>query len=123
MTFVLKRLPSLSQEAFNDYWLNTHAPLVRSHAKTLGIRRYEQFHVALPDMAEATRTSRDAVPGYDGMALIEFESEAALTSGAGDPEFAAAARALLEDEQRFVDLPRSSIWFNHVHTIIASGDT
>jgi hypothetical protein len=115
MTFVLKRLPSLSQEAFNDYWLNTHAPLVRSHAKTLGIRRYEQFHVALPDMAEATRTSRDAVPGYDGMALIEFESEAALTSGAGDPEFAAAAR--------FVDLPRSSIWFNHVHTIIASGDT
>jgi hypothetical protein len=118
MTFVLKRLPSLTQDAFNDYWLNTHAPLVRSHARTLGIHRYQQFHVALPGMAEATRASRDALPGYDGMALIEFESEDALLSSANNPGFAEAARALLEDERKFVDLSRSSIWFNHVHTII-----
>jgi hypothetical protein len=34
----LHRLPSLSREELQRYWLGTHGPLVRSHAETLGIR-------------------------------------------------------------------------------------
>ena len=41
LTFCLTRLPHLSREAFQHYWINTHAPLVASVAETLMIRRSE----------------------------------------------------------------------------------
>jgi hypothetical protein len=31
------------------------------------------------------------------------------------PEARAAGRAMLEDERRFIDLPRSPIWINTLH--------
>ena len=44
LTFALVRLPHLSREQFQDYWLNTHGPLVASVRETLRIRRYVQLH-------------------------------------------------------------------------------
>ena len=37
LTFCLIRLPHLTREAFQDYWLNTHGPLVASVKQPLRI--------------------------------------------------------------------------------------
>ena len=47
LTFCLARLPHLTREQFQDYWLNKHAPLVASHKATLGIRRYVQLQASI----------------------------------------------------------------------------
>jgi hypothetical protein len=44
IVFCLRRRSDLSREQFQAYWLTQHAPLVRSHADALGIRRYVQVH-------------------------------------------------------------------------------
>ena len=60
LTFCLIRLPHLTREAFQDYWLNTHGPLVRSLAGALRIRRYVQLHSADPAISADIRASRGA---------------------------------------------------------------
>ena len=42
LSFCLHRLPNLSREAFQQYWFDVHAPLVRSVAGVLNIRLLEQ---------------------------------------------------------------------------------
>ncbi len=39
LVYCLRRLPNLSREEFQRYWLETHGPLVRSRAQALRIRR------------------------------------------------------------------------------------
>jgi len=111
LTFCLHRLPRLSREAFQDYWRNSHAPLVESHRKALRIRRYVQCHSATLDLNDAIRAGREAPEMYDGVAELWWdgmdELQAALTSAEGQ----AAGLALLEDERKFIDLPRSPLWF------------
>ena len=60
LTFCLVRLPTLSREQFQDYWLNTHAPLVASVKDVLRIRRYVQLHSLPPEVSADIRASRDA---------------------------------------------------------------
>ena len=64
VTFCLKRLPGMTRAQFQDYWRNSHAPLVKEHAEALGIRKYVQSHsLALPGafpLAEATRRQAEA---------------------------------------------------------------
>src|SRR5688572_7518594 len=60
LTFALRRLPDLTREEFQRYWLEQHGPLVRSHAEVLGIRRYVQTHTAPDELQVVLRASRDA---------------------------------------------------------------
>jgi hypothetical protein len=53
LTFALTRLPSLSRAEFQDYWYNTHGPLVATVSEVLGIRRYVQMHSAPDETSEA----------------------------------------------------------------------
>jgi uncharacterized protein (TIGR02118 family) len=118
LTFCLTRLSHLSREQFQDYWRNTHAPLVASVADTLRIRRYVQLHSAPPAASEAIRASREAPPEYDGVAELWFDSLEALAENASRPEAQAAGRLLLEDERRFIDLPKSPLWWGEEKVIV-----
>ncbi len=118
LTFCLRRLPHLSRDDFQRYWLETHAPLVAARAKVLGIVKYEQVHAGLDEMNAAIRASRGAPEPFDGIAEIWFESEAAMAKAGQNPGAAQAARELLEDERNFIDLANSPLWFNRVHTIV-----
>jgi uncharacterized protein (TIGR02118 family) len=120
LTFCLRRLPSLTLAEFQDYWLNTHGPLVRSHAETLRIRRYVQSHT-LDDPASqgALAASRGAPEPYDGVAQLWWDSREDLAAGVATQEGRDASRALLEDERKFIDHARSPLWISEEHEVIA----
>jgi uncharacterized protein (TIGR02118 family) len=116
LIFCLRRLPHLSRADFQRYWRETHGPLVRSHAATLRIRRYVQFHTLEHPVQDALRASRGGPEPFDGVAELWWDRIEDLTSD--DPAWQAAGLALLEDEQRFIDLPRSPLWIGEEHPMI-----
>jgi uncharacterized protein (TIGR02118 family) len=104
LVFLLRRLPSLTREEFQDYWLGTHAPLVAERAGVLGIRRYQQVHT--------TRQVRpDTTAAFDGIAELWIEpSTATGSASAGADGRRRAGDELLADERNFIDLSSSPIW-------------
>lgn len=107
LVFLLHRLPHLTREQFQDYWWNTHAPLVASRAETLGIGRYQQVHTV-----RAARPDRPEV--FDGIAELWFDGPAPTGT---DQERAQAGADLLADERNFIDLARSPIWMADEHVM------
>jgi uncharacterized protein (TIGR02118 family) len=118
LTFCLVRLPHLTREAFQAYWFEIHAPLVASVADVLQIRRYVQLHSLPPEASAGLRASRDGPDGYDGVAELWFDSLEAMAANSERPAAREAGRRLLEDERRFIDLPRSPLWFGRERVIV-----
>jgi uncharacterized protein (TIGR02118 family) len=123
LVFTITRRPEMSREEFQRYWREEHAPLVSSHAETLRIARYVQTHTIETDLDEALSASRGGEPqAYDGVAELWWESLEELMAAYSTPEGQAAGAALLEDEQRFIDLPRSALWLSEEYEVIAAGE-
>ena len=118
LSFCLVRLPHLTREAFQTYWLGTHSPLVASMAEALQIRRYVQTHSLPAEVQAPIRASRDAPQEFDGVAELWFDSLEAMAANGALPQAQAAAALLLEDERRFIDLPKSPLWFSREHVIV-----
>jgi uncharacterized protein (TIGR02118 family) len=116
LTFCLVRLPHLSREAFQDYWLNTHGPLVASVKDVLRIRRYVQLHSLDEAVSADIRRSRGGPEQYDGVAQLWWDSFEDMA--AAEPDAAReAGRMLLEDEKTFIDLARSPLWWGEERVI------
>jgi uncharacterized protein (TIGR02118 family) len=109
LVFSVRRLPSLSHEEFATYWRDNHGPLVQSLAEPLRIRRYEQLHVLPGPGTDALTGIRGVTESFDGVASLWFDSEGDVLAAADSAEGRRAARTLLEDERRFIDLERSAI--------------
>ncbi len=120
LVFCLRRLPHLSLQEFQTYWLQNHGPLVRSHADTLRIRRYVQVHTLDSPVNEVIRRSRHAGEPYDGVAELWWDSPEELAAATATPEGQQAARELVEDERKFIDLQRSTLWIGKEHEIVAA---
>ncbi|MEQ9144912.1 MAG: EthD domain-containing protein [Parvibaculaceae bacterium] len=123
ITFCLTRKEGMSLEEFQDYWLNKHAPLVKSVADTLHIRKYVQLHTReLPenDGARASRAgSLDVAPAiYDGVAELWWDSIEDLREAVSTEEGVKAGRLLLEDEAKFIDFSKSPLWYGEEYRII-----
>ncbi|MCU4183267.1 EthD domain-containing protein [Acidiferrimicrobium sp. IK] len=118
LVFGLHRLPALSQEEFTAYWYDRHGPLVRSLAEVLRIRRYQQLHRINGAVAQALAGSRHGPEGFDGIAELWFDGEDDILLAATTEDGRAAAKALIEDERRFIDLPRSPIWLYRERDIL-----
>jgi hypothetical protein len=116
LTFCLHRLPNLSREAFQSYWHQHHAPLVARHREVLRIKRYVQMHSMTDALNDAIRASRQAPEMFDGVAELWWETLDDLR-GPQTPERDAAGQALLEDERKFIDLPRSPLFLGEERTI------
>ena len=119
LTFCLRRLSTLGLAEFQDYWLNKHGPLVKSLQPALGMVRYVQLHRLPGDLAEGMRRVRGAPEPYDGVAELWWESEETYRAARRNPEAREAGRLLLEDEARFIDLPRSPLWLGREEVIYA----
>ena len=110
LIYCLRRRPELSQEEFQRYWRENHAPLVKKHAETLRVRRYVQLHTRDHPAGEALRARRPGPEPYDGVAELWFDSADDMMAGGTTPEGRQAGRELLEDEKRFIDISQSPIW-------------
>ncbi len=118
LVFCLRRLPHLSREEFQRYWLNSHGPLVRDLAPALGVKRYVQVHTLRSAFSEAMRAHRGAPDDFDGVAELWWESVEDFARSGSTREGREAGRRLLEDEKRFIDLAHSPIWFGEEHSLV-----
>lgn len=116
LTFCLVRLPHLSRAEFQRYWREHHAPLVRSHAGSLRLRRYVQSHTLPEDAAPWLTAARGGPDGFDGVAELWWDSMADFTHRS--PEAAAAGAALLADEKTFIDLARSPLFITEEFEVV-----
>jgi uncharacterized protein (TIGR02118 family) len=121
LSFCVRRLPHLSREEFQRYWLDVHGPLVRAHAPALRIKRYVQLHTDASPLGDAVRKVRGAPEPFDGIAELWWDSAEDLRAAGATPEGRAAGAALLEDERRFIDLAHSPLWFGAEHEIVEAG--
>ncbi|NWG53602.1 MAG: EthD domain-containing protein [Hydrogenophilaceae bacterium] len=117
LTFCLVRAPHLTRQAFQAYWFDAHAPLVASVKDALRIKRYVQLHSSPDEISADIRASRNAPEPYDGVAMLWWESFGDLAAIADDPAAREAGRLLLEDERKFIDLPRSPLWWGEERAI------
>jgi uncharacterized protein (TIGR02118 family) len=117
LTFVLTRLPTLTREEFQAYWFNHHAPLVASVKEVLRIRRYVQLHSLPASESEPLRAARKGPEGYDGVAQLWWDSLDDMQATGADPRAAEAGRMLLDDERKFIDLPKSPLWWGEEKVI------
>ncbi len=115
LTFCLTRLPHLSRAEFQTYWYETHAPLVASVREVLRIRRYVQLHSLPAEVSETLRATREGPEGFDGVAQLWWDSFDDMATR--DPKAAEAGRLLLEDERKFIDLPKSPLWWGEEKVI------
>jgi uncharacterized protein (TIGR02118 family) len=120
LVFCLHRQPHLTEDEFRSYWRVHHAELVASVADILGIRRYVQLDPQAGPAASALSASRGQAMTFDGIAELWFDDEEALMRSTDTPEGREAARSLLEDEKRFIDLSRSPIWLYQEHPILGA---
>lgn len=118
LVFALRRRPELSREAFQRYWIEQHAPLVRRHAAALQIARYVQAHSLDHPMNALLRAGRGGPEPFDGVAELWWESLETLQAATATPAGQTAGAALLEDERRFIDLAHSPLWLCEEREVI-----
>ena len=110
LTYVHRRLPSLSHEEFQNYWQEKHAPLIAKHASALACQKYVQVHVLDDPLNTALREQRGALEPYDGATEMWWNSREDLIKSTSTPEGKQALDELLEDEKNFIDFDNSSLW-------------
>ena len=92
--YVLRRKPGMSIEEFQDYWLNTHGPLVAKLSTAMGVSRYAQLHTIADDPRhKAMQESRGLMEPCDGVAELWW-----YNTPPGTKEAQAASEELLEDD-------------------------
>lgn len=117
LVYVITRRADLSAEAFYDYWLNRHGPLVAAQAKALRLRKYVQSHLVDHPANEAMRAARGMLPPVDGITEVWWDSMADFEAAYATPEGAASGAILAEDEAKFIDFTRSQVFMTHEHLI------
>jgi hypothetical protein len=116
LVFLLRRRPELSLADFSAYWRDVHAPLVASHQQHLGVLRYTQSHRLDDDTHTRLAGARGTMEApYDGVAELWWHSEDAIAAVGATDAGRRAGEALLADEARFIDLPRSPLWLAYEH--------
>ena len=118
VVFCVHRRPGLSVESFKRYWEEQHGPLVKARASVLRIARYVQMPRLDAPGLDSVAIARGAPEPYDGVAQVSWQGLADLQATFGDPAARQAARELLEDERRFIDMPRSPIFFTEEKVVV-----
>ncbi len=117
LVYIVRKRDDVSAKDFHAYWLEKHGPLVRSVAKALRARKYVQSHTIAPEAGAQIAQSRGMSDVYDGITEVWWDSPDELAAGTASAEGREAGRRLIEDEAKFIDLKRSSIFLTEEHPI------
>jgi uncharacterized protein (TIGR02118 family) len=119
---MLHRKEGMTREQFLDHWQNVHAPLVKSFAAEIGMKRYIQIHPGHDAVTRAIVDPRgfNTLPGveFDGIVECWWDSEEAFFAAANSPEGQAAWAKIAEDEPNFSDYTRGWVFVGDEITII-----
>ena len=120
LVYCIQRKEGLTRKAFQDYWLNQHASLVKELAATLGVAKYVQSHTFETPLTEGTTAARGmSNDDYDGLTEMWWQDEASMMPAGAEPaDIEDAVGKLLIDEANFIDFERSKIFFAKEHHII-----
>ena len=81
LTFCMHRLPHLTRDEFQNYWMNQHplsAP--RNAAEVLGIRKYVQIFPIPEEDNKQVKEIRDGADEFDGVAEIWIDDLETFTT-------------------------------------------
>ncbi|MFZ2060775.1 MAG: EthD domain-containing protein [Candidatus Binatus sp.] len=118
LVYIVKKRADISEKDFHEYWLKKHGPLVRSFAKSMRAKKYVQSHTVSEDAGKQIRNTRPGMKQtYDGITEVWWDTLEDFSGGGAVQERAEAARALLEDESKFIDFEHSSIFLTEEHEI------
>ena len=120
LVYCVHRKAGMPQEEFFRYWKENHGPLVKSFAEALNAGKYVQSHLLESPLNQVAQEGRGASGPYDGITEIWWNSHEELLEAMQTPEGVAAHEKLIEDEARFCDLSRSSIFLTEEHSIFES---
>ncbi len=113
--FPLRMRQDLDREEAHRYWYSNPGPIIRRQAAGSGILRYVQVHRVSDELEQGLREARGTVvDAYDGHAEVWFDRG---LQGA-TPERTAAGRRAVEDEGKFIDFKRSTMWLAKEHVFV-----
>jgi len=117
LVYILKARDDIAPEEFRRYWLEDHAPLVTTVAGDIRARKYIQSHTINTPLNDAFVDSRGMAPIYDGITEVWFDSVEDVQAALETAEGTRAGGLLLEDEAKFIDFSRSTIFMTEEHEI------
>ena len=118
LVFVIRRREDVAPDEFHRYWLEEHGPLARGLVEQLACRRYVQSHTVAPELNTQLAATRDTAEAFDGLAELWWDSLEDLASTFASEAGQEAARTLMEDEAKFIDFGRSSLFLTDEHEIL-----
>jgi uncharacterized protein (TIGR02118 family) len=120
--YLLQPKEGMSQAACHKTWNMEHGYLIRRHSGCTRFARYIQNHTLDDELNDQLRASRGGPPPYAGLTEAWFDRYDLVTI-LGDPasEGAQGFAAFLEDEKRFVDFKRSTVFGAKEIVFVAEG--
>jgi uncharacterized protein (TIGR02118 family) len=117
LVYVITRRADLPAEAFHEYWLNRHGPLVAKQAQALRLKKYVQSHLIEHPANEGLRGVRGMLGPVDGITEVWWDSLEELEIAYATPGGAASGSILAEDEEKFIDFANSQVFLTEEHPI------
>jgi len=117
LVYAIDRRADVPEDAFYDYWLKRHGPLVRSHAEAIKARKYVQSHTIDTPANEGLRAPRGMLPPIAGITEVWWDSLEAFQAASTDPKGQAALGQLAEDEAKFINFAGSQVFLTEEHPI------
>lgn len=109
--YLLQPVPGMSQADCHKTWNMDHGYLIRRRSGCTRFARYIQNHTLDDPLNDELRASRSAAEPYAGLTEAWFDRNDLIAIMADEGgEGARAFGEFLEDEKRFIDFSRSSVW-------------
>jgi hypothetical protein len=110
LVYVLERRADVAEKDFHDYWLRSHGPRVRGHAKAIRAKRYVQSHTMDTPANEGLRSVRGMLAPVPGITEVWWDSLEDFQAASAEPAGRDALADLAADEDTFIDVKNSQVF-------------
>jgi uncharacterized protein (TIGR02118 family) len=122
LCYLLQPKRGMSRADCHKTWNMEHGYLIRRHSGATRFARYIQCHTLEDELNDALRASRGGPEAYAGLTEAWFDRyDLAAVLADGASEGARGFAAFLEDEKRFIDFERSTLFATKELVFVAEG--